>query len=96
MCADAKHGVTGRLGNGDQRDRGGIKDQHLIVDGRRVTRPNAKNAGETALLYEGDAKSDAFALSSWCELRHAIAVCPDLPEEARQSLIEQGDAAADG
>jgi len=47
-------------------------------------------------LYEGDAKSDAFALSSWCELRDAIAVCPDLPEEARQSLIDQGDAAADG
>ena len=61
-----------------------------------TTRPNAKNAGETALLYEGDAKSDAFDLSSWCELRDAIAVCPDLPEEARQSLIEQGDAAADG
>jgi len=47
-------------------------------------------------LYEGDAKSDAIDLSSWCELRDAIAVCPDLPEEARQSLIEQGDAAADG
>jgi len=58
------------------------------------TRTSAENAGQTALLHEGDAKSDAFDRGSWSELRDAIAVCCDLPEEVRQSLIDMGDAAA--
>jgi len=45
-------------------------------------------------LQEGDAKSDVVERRSWGELRDAIAVCPDLPKEARQSLIDMGDAAA--
>ena len=58
---------------------------------RGGTRTYAENAGETALLQEGDAKSDVFDRGSWGELRDAIAVCPDLPKDVRQSLIDMGD-----
>ena len=73
-----------------------VPKKTLVESSGGGTRTSAENAGETALLVESDAKSDAFNLSSWTELRDTISVCPDLPESTRQSLVELGDDAAHG
>ena len=52
-------------------------------------------ASTTCRQPKTTSKSDAFTLRSWPQLRKAIALCPDLPDDATQSLIAQGDAAAD-
>jgi hypothetical protein len=59
------------------------------------TRIDAGNAGETACFDEGGAESGASDIQSgarWDQIRGLIAECPDLPIQARQSLIARGDA----
>ena len=57
------------------------------------TRISTENAGKTAASTEGAAECAAIQVS-WGEVRDSIAACPDLPTEARKSLIDAGDAAA--
>ena len=68
-----------------------VPKKTLVESSGGGTRTSAENAGETGLLVE----SDAFNLSSWTELRDAIAVCPDLSESTRQSFGELADDAAE-
>ncbi len=61
------------------------------------TRIDAGNAGETPASHQGGAESGASDFQSgarWEQVRALIADCPELPEEARQLLIAQGDEAA--
>ena len=60
------------------------------------TRIDAGNAGETACFDEGGAESGARDIQSgapWEQIRSLISDCPDPSEEARQSLVAQGDVA---
>jgi hypothetical protein len=56
--------------------------------------PVATSAGKTQRTVESNRDSDAYVMQTsckWDQIRTLIADCPDLPTEARRSLIAQGD-----
>jgi hypothetical protein len=55
-----------------------------------------QNAGDKAKPHSGGAHvvQSSELGARWGQIRSLISDCPDLPPEARQSLIAQGDEAA--